>query len=103
MTLRDFERRLQSCNDQLHIKTYGASKAGVFKGNKYICRIGPGEIMPYNQFTYEYGENGQYASDLNPKGKYKYKRLIERGRAETARVLYTQRHLTLADISTVSK
>lgn len=103
MTIREFERRLKLCNPKLHIKTYGASKAGVHNGNKYVCRVGPGEIMPYNQFVIEYGQADQFVTDLNPKGYYKFKRLIERGRAETARVLYTQRLISLSDISKLSK
>lgn len=103
MTLREFERRLQLCNPKLHVKTYGASKAGIHLGSRYICRIGPGEIMPYNQFVMETGQNDSFMSDFNPKGYYQFRRIVERGRAEAARVLYTQRLISLSDVATLSK
>lgn len=102
MTLREFEQRLQQCNPRLHIKTYGESKAGIHLGTRYICRVGPGEIMPHNQFYMEIGQNDAYISDFNPKGYYKFRRLVERGRAETARILYTQRLISFADVSKLS-
>lgn len=102
MTLADFKRRLQACNSELHIKTYGASKAGVFRGTQYICRVEPGDIMPYNVYTNEYGQNDGYMTDFNPKGYYKYRLLVKRGRAEVARVLYTQRLVTLSQVSQLS-
>lgn len=103
MTLREFERRLQRCNPRLHIKRYGTSKVGIHNSGRYVCRIMPGDITPYNQFQIQKGRHSSAVTPLNPGGLYKWKLLVGRGRMEAARVLYTSRHIKLRDVAYLSK
>lgn len=102
MTLNELEQVLKACNPRLHIKRTASGRAGVHEGNRFICRVDQGEISPYNHFRWEEGENQQMATALNPKGWHKYHRLLKRGRAELARILYTQRVIKLSDIAKVT-
>lgn len=102
MTLNEYERKLKSVNSRLRIKRYGTSLAGIHLGNKFICRIPQGEILEHNTYEVREGEGSQYKSDWNPLGKYKYNFMTRRGRAETARILYTQHLISFSDLTTLS-
>ena len=102
MTISDLERNLQRCNPALYIKRTASGKGAVHLGNRFICRIDQGEVTLYNQWRWDQGENQQFATPLNPKGWHKYRHMLKRGRAELARILYTQRVIALADIPTVT-
>lgn len=102
MTLNELERALKTCNPRLHIKRVASGKAGVHLGNRFICRIDQGDVTLYNQWRWDEGLSDQLATPLNPKGWHKYKRMMKRGRAELARVLYTQRVITLSQVATVT-
>jgi hypothetical protein len=102
LTINELERVLQSCNPRLHIKRVASGKAGVHEGNRFLCRVDQGDITLYNQWRWDEGESQQLATPLNPKGWHRYKRLLKRGRAELARVLYTRRVISLADIAKVT-
>lgn len=105
MTLGEFEQRLQQCNPRLRVRRIRDGMANIHLGNsqKAICRVDTGELTVYNQFKYRTGFADQYITSFNQKGAYKYKHMIKRGRAELARVLYTQRVISLNHISTLSK
>jgi hypothetical protein len=103
MTTREFERRLQHCNPGLYIKKYGTDKVGIHLGTKFILRLMPGDITPYNKFVYKTTMHDQAKSDFNPKGYIKMKFIVGRGRMEAARILYTSRHIKLSDVAYLSK
>lgn len=108
MTIREYEKRLQQANPDLYIKTYGTGKAGIhIRGRltrqRYIMRVPSGQITPYNHFQNRWGQASQFVTDLNPKGYYKLRQFVQRGRIECARVLYTQRLIKYADIMRLSK
>ena len=103
MILSDFEKRLKAANPRLHIKRYGTSLAGIHNGSEYVCRIPQGEILEHNVFQVEVGYSDQYVSDFNPGGEYRWKKLTRRGRREAAQILYTQRLISLPDVSRIAK
>lgn len=102
MTITEYERRLKECNPKLHVKRFGSSKAAIHLGNRFICRIGQGDIPPYNAFRVESGHHDQYKTPMNPGGAYKWKRLLKRGRAESAKILYTTGCIKFNQITKVS-
>lgn len=99
MTLSEYERRLKAVNPKLHIKRVASGKGGIHLGSQFICRIDTGELTLYNQWKWDEGESQQMATQLNPTGWHKYQRLLKRGRAETARILYTRRVIRMPDIA----
>lgn len=102
MILSEFEKRLKSANPKLRIKRYGTSLAGIHCGNEFVCRIPQGEILEHNVFKVEEGFSDQYKNNFNPMGRYKWRRLTRRGRREAAQILYTQRLISLNDISRIA-
>lgn len=102
MLLSEYEARLQSVNPRLRIKRYGTSMAGVHLDNRYICRVPQGEIVANNCFEIRVGQADQYITDFNLTGEYRFKYMTRRGRAETARVLYTARCIKFDDIAKLS-
>lgn len=102
MTTFEYEKRLQAVNPKLHIKKYGTSLAAIHYGNKHICRVPQGDIWEYNEFRTEIGYADQYKSNFNPTGEYRYRLMTKRGRAEVARILYTERLILSDDIPKLS-
>lgn len=102
MTTSEYEKRLKAVNPKLNIKKYGTSLAAVHYGNKHICRVPQGDIWEYNEFKTEIGYADQYKNNFNPHGEYRYKLMTKRGRAEVARILYTERFISSLDISKLS-
>lgn len=109
MTIRDYEKRLQSVNPDLHVKVYGNGMAGIhtkkthLTRQRYILRVPNGQITPYNHFISRWGQASQFITNFNPKGYYKVRTMTARGRIEAARVLYTQRFIKYSDIFLLSK
>lgn len=102
MSLSEYEKRLQAANPRLRIKRVRGGMANVMLGNKSIARVDTGELTLYNQFEYRIGQSDQFMTDFNPKGNYKYKYMIKRGRAELARVLHTSRVIGISDVTKLS-
>ena len=102
MTTFEYEKRLKACNPNLHIKKYGTSMAAIHCGNLHICRVPQGDIWEYNEFATQIGYADQYVNNFNPAGEYRWKKLTKRGRAEAARILYTQRVIKFDDIQKLS-
>jgi hypothetical protein len=103
MTISEFERKLKRCNPDLYIKKYGTDKVGVHVGSKFLIRIMPGDITPYNKVRYKTIMHDKAVTNFNPKGYLKIKILVGRGRMEAARILYTDRLITLSDVAYLSK
>lgn len=102
MRLSRYEQRLKNVNPKLHIKRFGQSKATIHYGNIFVCRIGQGCINPYNEFTIRNGFSDQYKTALNPQGEYRYRLMVKRGRAEAAKILYTQKRIKFNQIAGLS-
>lgn len=102
MTLNEYEAKLKSVNPRLRIKRYGTSMAGIHEGNKFVCRVPQGEILEHNTYEVRDGEADQYKTQFNPMGYYKYNFMTRRGRAEIARILYTQHLISFSDLTKLS-
>lgn len=102
MILSDYEARLKAVNPRLHIKRYGTSNAGVHNGNSFVCRVPQGEIIQNNTYETRDGSADQYKNTFNPEGRYKFNLMVRRGRAETARILYTQKLIPFTALSKLS-
>lgn len=102
MSITEYEQRLKACNPKLHVKRFGTSKAAIHLGTRFICRIGQGDLPPYNVFQAETGVADQYKTAFNPTGTYKWKRMTKRGRAEAAKIMYTSGCIRFNQIAKVS-
>lgn len=102
MTTLEYEKRLQQVDPKFHIKKYGSSMAAIHYGNKHVCRVPQGDIWEYNEYRIEIGFADQYINNFNPTGEYRYKLMTKRGRAEVARILFTEHLITSNDIPKLS-
>lgn len=102
MTLTKYEQKLKQVDSRFRIKRYGASKAGIHFGNLYVCAVPQGEISKYTVFAVESDHHDQYKSRMNPRGAYKWKRIIRRGRLDVAKILYTKRFITNSSVPKLS-
>lgn len=98
MTLQHYESKLKAIDPRFSIKRAGWGLVGIYHDGKYILRIASREITISDVVRRETATLKDHEVGLNPLGSYKWERLLERGRYQTALHLYGRKLIKHSDI-----
>lgn len=99
MTLTTYEQKLKAVDPLFHLKRTGRGLTAIWHGNNYICRTSSREITINDVVNREEAKMKDLEKGFNPLGVYSWNRLLERGRSNTARMLYDKKLIKHSDIS----
>ena len=98
MTLTTYEQKLKAIDPAFSIKRIGSGLVAIHHNGKFACRISSREITLNDVVGREEAKMKTLEVGLNPMGSYKWNRLLERGRLNTANLLYTAKLIKHTDI-----